>query len=76
MIQNHWRHLAALSLAALLLSACGKQPVEEAVAKNDRAAVKTALAEGGDVNAKTSEGDTPLLLAVKTTQSSSSQGLI
>ena len=64
---------AALSV---VLAGCGKQPVEEALSKNDRGAVAKALEAGGDVNATTSSGDTPLLMATRLGQSSSAQGLI
>ena len=60
----------------LALAACGKQPIEAAVEKNDRTAVSEAVKSGADVNAIVSNGDTPLLLAAKTGQSSSAQALI
>ena len=58
------------------LAGCGKEPIEDAVGKNDRKAVTEAIKAGADVNARTSSGDTPLLLAAKSAQSSSAQALI
>jgi len=63
-------------LIAVSLSGCGKTPIEEAVGKNDRQAVAEAIKAGADVNARTFLGDTPLLLAAKSAQSSSAQALI
>ena len=64
------------ALAIVALAGCGKDPIETAVDKNDRQAVTEAIKQGADVNEKVSGGDTPLLLAVKSAQSSSAQGLI
>src|SRR6185295_10041003 len=69
--------LLLVTLASLgALGGCGKAPIEEAVGKNDRHAVSEAIKAGADVNARTSSGDTPLLLAAKSAQSSSAQALI
>jgi ankyrin repeat protein len=57
--------LGTVLILALTLGACGKQPIEEAVQKNDRKAVSEALSKGADVNAKLSNGDTPLLVAAR-----------
>ena len=44
------KRVGALVLCAAL-AACGKQPIEEAVQKNDRNAVSEAVGKGADVNA-------------------------
>jgi len=63
------------TLVMLTLAGCGKDPMETAIGKNDRTAVAEAIKEGADVNEEVG-GDTPLLLAAKTGQSSSAQALI
>jgi ankyrin repeat protein len=65
----------AFVLLSVSLAGCGKAPIEEAIEKNDRAAVTEAVKSGADVN-ETVGGETPLMLAAKTGQSGSAQALI
>ena len=76
MIRHCLRPTLALVSFLLLLGGCGKAPIEEAVGKNDRQAVAEAIKAGADVNARTSSGDTALMAAAKSAQSSSAQALI
>ena len=67
--------LVSCTLVISTLTGCGKDPMQTAIEKNDRKAVSEAIKEGADVNEEVG-GDTPLLLAAKTGQSSSAQALI
>ena len=59
-----------------LLAVAARQPIEEAVEKNDRKAVSRSHQGGRRRQCARLDGDTPLMLAAKTGQSSSAQALI
>ena len=58
------KHLLLTTIAAVLLVGCGPSvDFRQAAIDGDIEAVKQAIADGADVNAKTNAGMTPLSLA-------------